>query len=167
MADDWFVCRTKGAYETPGSRYRISFSGFVVTLLLAIPTHAETLTVTSTADAGGTSPGASCTPSCRRGQGIASRQGHESVPSPVHFSRARGSEISVARSPYSPVEECDHVTRRFNASSAGLEGTGLNLRWAVACAISKFNGPNNVSSFHGIRRENSSRLENKAASCGN
>ena len=42
-------------------RYRTSLAGFIFTLLLAASADAATLTVTSTADAGGTCPGASCT----------------------------------------------------------------------------------------------------------
>ena len=42
-------------------RYRTSLAGFILALLVAVSADAATITVTSTADAGGSCPGASCT----------------------------------------------------------------------------------------------------------
>ena len=42
-------------------RYRTSLALFILALLVAVSADAATITVTSTADAGGSCPGASCT----------------------------------------------------------------------------------------------------------
>jgi len=47
--------------KTSRCRYRTSFAGFIAALILASSAEAATLTVTSTADAGGSCPGATCT----------------------------------------------------------------------------------------------------------
>ncbi len=47
--------------KTPGARSRASIPAIGLALLMAASTNAATITVTSTADAGGTCPGANCT----------------------------------------------------------------------------------------------------------